>query len=336
MSQTITETHSIVPMYNDPWLESNGLVGGNHNSDYDAIYFDDQWASKGIMVKTIDVWHDTHCLKGIRVRFTDENSKMYGNNDGENRSFTFARGELCTSFRIWGNGVGTRTGKIRIETDKGRSFECGKDTSGQTSYSQKVGSGLLAGLWGYYNTSMDGNIISLSTSFLKPIRSITSEITYDDLPIGMSDMSQLTLDSGKFSNKTDETTQWELNDSTEKTISQTWSQSSTETFGVSMSIKAGIPEIVDIEAGAKWELSNTSNHETSETYTKVLDWNYQGTVKPHKTAIIKVTAWEGNTRLYYTSKVTVTVEGGQSFTFKEDGQFAGVAYSDTEITNETD
>ena len=302
------------------YIVSNILIGGRGGS----TKFDEYRFQTGIMLQRVGVWHNSSCLRGLRFTWTDGTSQMYGSTAGQWNEIIFAPGELCRELVLWGNGIGTRTGRIKIVTGK-QTFEWGKNVSGQDAYPMNVGSGLLVGFKGACGADID----RLSPLFLKLMSSLTSNVKYSSFPDGGITPEQ--LDVQTFDARNRGTYHWEFSGTKTRVVSNTWSQSSNFAFGMSMKIKAGIPEVASIETGAEWSMSNTSTHSTTETQERELKWAVDGDLK--KGQAIKCTALcqEGKAHLYYTSNVTVTFKDEKHFTFTEKGSLDSVSVSDCKV-----
>lgn len=250
------------------YIVSNILIGGRGGS----TKFDEYRFQTGIMLQRVGVWHNSSCLRGLRFTWTDGTSQMYGSTAGQWNEIIFAPGELCRELVLWGNGIGTRTGRIKIVTGK-QTFEWGKNVSGQDAYPMNVGSGLLVGFKGACGADID----RLSPLFLKLMSSLTSNVKYSSFPDGGITPEQ--LDVQTFDARNRGTYHWEFSGTKTRVVSNTWSQSSNFAFGMSMKIKAGIPEVASIETGAEWSMSNTSTHSTTETQERELKWAVDGDLK---------------------------------------------------------
>ncbi|KAI0410243.1 hypothetical protein F5X98DRAFT_382033 [Xylaria grammica] len=302
------------------YIVPNTLIGGRGGS---KSFYETKFQT-GIMLRRVEVWYDSSCLRGLRFTWADGTFKMYASSKGNWKQITFAPGELCRELVLWGNGIGTRTGRIRIVTDK-QTFECGKNVSGQDTYPMNIGSGLLVGFQGACGTDID----RLSPLFLKVMKSLTSNVTYSSFPTG--GIIPVQLDTQTFNARGRAAYQWEFSGSRKRVVSNTWSQSSNSAFGLSMKIQAGIPEVASIETGAEWSMSNTSSHSTTETQERELGWSISGVLETGDTVQCTALCQEGKTSLDYTSQVTVTFKDGKRFTFTESGNLDSISVSDCKV-----
>ncbi|KAH8809458.1 hypothetical protein F5884DRAFT_883679 [Xylogone sp. PMI_703] len=303
---------------------SNKVIGGHGGT---AFYY--ERVGSGAVVKEITVWKDDGALRAIRVVLSDTSVKEAGKTVGESKTFAFKQGEKCAQLSLWGNGIGTRCGRIRIYTTEGRDFDWGMH-GGQEEFSMNVGSGILAGFHGRSGSDID----CLGPLFLKPIRSIISTVKYGQLPSGKKGIKSVELDSFRQTNgSSSNDLNWSWKKSVSKTTSQSWSQSATSTFGLSISIEAKIPEVATIGTEASWQLSNESSHSESKTQTKELSWEESGTLKPGDSLNLTAITKEGKiNKLPYTSTVEIVFRDGSKFSYDENGDYNRVSYSHVDIS----
>lgn len=169
----------------ETWQKLN-VVGGSGGKEVQLI------GRGGTFVKKIRVYKNkvasTKSLRGIDVTFTDDENEKAGALNEDGIDFFFEPGEKVKAMTLWGNGKGTRTGRIWLETSKGRTFDYGMNTKGQNSYATDVGSGLLIGFMGRF----DAEINCLAAVSLKPIETLyVDNIKYPNLDL--ADTSSLTL-----------------------------------------------------------------------------------------------------------------------------------------------
>ncbi|KAL7629691.1 hypothetical protein AAE478_001214 [Parahypoxylon ruwenzoriense] len=302
------------------YIVSNGQVGGKGGS----LSFNKSRFQNGIMLQRVGVWHDSSCLRGLRLTWTDGTSDMYGSTAGDWKEIAFSPGELCRELVLWGNGIGTRTGHIKIVTER-QTFDWGKNVSGQDAYPMNVGSGLLVGFRGACGTDID----RLSPLFLNPTESLISKVKYSSSPTG--GIVPVQLDTQTFDARNRSKIHWEFRGTRKRVVSNTWSQSSTLTFGMSMKIQAGIPEVASVEAGAEWSMSDTSSYSTTETQERELGWEVSGDIENGEAIRCTALCQEGKTSLDYTSDVTVTFKDGKKLTFTERGRLDSISVSDCKV-----
>jgi len=294
-----------------------------------------------LVVKSIDVWYNDATLRGIQVSYADDSrSPIFGSAADQFKSITLQPGELVTSLTLWGNGVGTRCGRILLTTNGGQMFDAGKNTDGQTSYPMDVGSGYLFGFCG----RSDSDIDLLGAIFLtSPIVSVSvTDIQYTPSLSGLSSgISQVALDQAHFSNPVSAASpkDWQFSGNTTRTTSTTFTQSSSTMFGGSVNVEvSGEVFGVGAKASAGFEWQTTSTVEQSNTLSneQSLQWGLSGTLQPGQG--ISCTAYcqlgQGQTR--YTGNVTVTLANGYTNSYQETGIFRNVIYSNVQVSTQDD
>ena len=107
------------PAYPSGPFTGEFVVGGFGGSPYQAC----KWVmnESALVVKGLDVWYNSNTLRGIQVTFSDDSrTSVFGSPTDSHGSIVFAPGERITSLTLWGNGKGTRTGRILLTTSAGQ------------------------------------------------------------------------------------------------------------------------------------------------------------------------------------------------------------------------
>lgn len=309
------------------YIVDNTPVGGSHGG---SVIFNQAKFYKGVMLREVGVWKDDGALRGLRLTWTDDTSDLYGKESGDWNHLKFDPGETCTELVLWGNGSGTRTGRIKIVTSNGKTLDWGMH-GGSTAYPMTLGSGLLVGFSGASGSDID----RLCGLFLKSVKSITSEAKYGQLPGPTEGIRPKQLEQKEFDNSNGaQDMGWSVGSEIKVEESNTWTQSATLAFGASATVKAGIPEVAQVEASAHWELSGTVSHSSTTTETRTITWGASGVVKPNKCLRVTATYWEGQANIEYTSTVTVVLKDGGSFTYTEPGTLNSIACSSSHISTQ--
>ena len=236
---------------------------------------------------------------------------------------------------LWGNGIGTRTGRIRLTTNKGQTLDVGKDTSGQTPYDMAIGSGVLVGMVG----RSGGDIDQLGAMFLRS--AIThvaiSNVVYNpDLAGTDKGIENVALDQAEYSNPADSTkpVNWEFGGKTSRSQSTSYSQTSGDTFGLSVGVEVSAEPFgigAKVTGGFEWK------HEASQTTTTTtsneieLTWGLSGTLDPGESCICTALVQRGEGRTNYSATVTVKLADGTTNTFKESGIFQNIVYTKVQV-----
>lgn len=286
----------------------------------------------GKVVKKLGVHYDGGwCLKGIQVTYNDNTvSARAGTANNSYKEITLAPGERITSASLWGNGIGTRTGRIRFETDKGHIFDAGKDTSGQTEYPMDVGSGILAGFAGRAGGEMD----CLSFIFLRLIESVEiTNVKYDTPPSDTIHPTSLTNET-KYSNlQGREPITWQFANKVERTEVSSFTSETTMTFGMGVKVTAGVPEIASAELETHWEIGVTQSTTASSSTTAVLEWGLSGVLQPGQEVVCQATAQYGNADIKYSATVTLRFVDGAVKTYNERGVLHNTRWAFTTATH---
>lgn len=306
-----------------PWAPVSG-VGGRGGKKFLAFKGND-----GKLVIGLTVTWNLRYLRGIRLKYSDATlSEQIGvSHSSYSRHFEFEPGEAITSASLWGNGVGTRAGRIRFETNKNHTFDAGKDTSGQDEYSIEVGSGFLAGFSG----RADRDIDLLAFIFLEPVMSVDIKDVVYKLPVAHKTISPFALGHGSWTNDTDKPMQWKFENSVKRTNKVEWGDTISTEYGVHANIEASIPMIAKGSEGYDWKTGHTRSWGKSTSWEVGLSWGESGTLDPGKslTATAECQLSEGDVK--YTSHVTITTVSGKKLDYNESSVMYTAQYAFTAI-----
>ncbi|MGL5118690.1 MAG: jacalin-like lectin [Plesiomonas shigelloides] len=112
--------------------------------------------NNGSSLQKIWVWVGATQVKAVRAWLTDGREQTFGLPAGAHQEFVFQPGELITSMSLWGNGVDTRLGAIKFQTNHSKSFNLKMTHPGlKREYTVDVGSGLCLGIEGRYGHDID-------------------------------------------------------------------------------------------------------------------------------------------------------------------------------------
>uniref|UniRef100_A0A3B3DN19 Jacalin-type lectin domain-containing protein n=1 Tax=Oryzias melastigma TaxID=30732 RepID=A0A3B3DN19_ORYME len=110
----------------------------------------------GATLRKIWVWFAGDRVKAVQVWLTDGGVQKFGKEGGEVFEFEFKDGEKITSLTLWANGVGTRLGGIKFETNHSREFFAKPIVCVHTKeYPIDVGSGICLGVAGRSGSDID-------------------------------------------------------------------------------------------------------------------------------------------------------------------------------------
>lgn len=285
---------------------------------------------KALVVQKLQVWWDSSQIKAIQVTYADSSvSSLFGQTSGTTGSIAFSPGERATSFTLWGDGHGSRTGRVRITTTKGQTFDVGKNTSGQNTYTAPIGSGILVGMVGRCGNSMDmlgavflrDNVTSVAIDNVQYLNNISGKNTR---------LTQVTLGQVHYLGAPVHGTDWNFSNDVKRTQSSSFSQISSTMFGVSVgaSVSAEIFGIGgSVETGFQWQTTKTTESGISDSSEFNLIWGVSGHLNPGEGITCTSKAEMGVGNVQYTSRVTVTLSDGTVSSYGENGVFDNVVYT---------
>ena len=110
-----------VPVPSGPFARPIRVIGdhlGTSGTQFDFTRFD-----QGRIVKRIGVhYNPSTCLRGISISYENGDTRTTGALQNSYNEITLEPGETIRRASLWGNGRGTRTGRIWLETDRGRTL----------------------------------------------------------------------------------------------------------------------------------------------------------------------------------------------------------------------
>ena len=307
------------------------LIGdstGNNGTEFDLRRF-----SQGRIVKRIGVHFDPKtCLRGISISYENGEQATTGTLQGSYSEITLEPGETIRRASLWGNGVGTRTGRIWFETDGGRTFNAGRDTTGQDEFPITVGSGILAGFVGYSGV----DIFLLGFVFIKPVRS--TEITNVEyiLPSGDNIVPHALVSDARFSNdQSSGTITWDFSNSVQRTSSVTFTSSVTLEFSMSLSVSAGVPGIASVESGFSWRVGATQTWSRTNETVVTFAWNLGGSLQPGEEVTCSATCQYGSASVPYTANVRHVFTDNHAISYTDSGTLESAEYAFAVATSRT-
>ena len=320
-----------IPYPTGPFVRPWRIIGdhlGTNGTGFSLSQFD-----QGRIVKRIGVHYNPRtCLRGIAISYENGDRDFTGTAQNNYAEITLQPGETITRASLWGNGVGTRTGRIWFETDRGRTFNAGRDTTGQDEFPINVGSGILAGFVGRSGT----DIYILGFAFIIPVRSTTISNVRFGLPSGDSIVPHVLVHETPFTNnQTDRDLDWDFSNEVERTNSVTFSSSVTLEFGASLSVSAGIPAIVSVEGGYSWGISGTTTWQRTTETTVRFRWSLNGTLGPGEQVICTAICQFGRANVKYTADVSHVFTDGQVWSYSDRGTLENAEYAFAEASART-
>lgn len=319
-----------IPYPTGPFVRPFHMVGdhlGNNGTGFSLCRFD-----QGRIVKRIGVHYNPRtCLRGISISYENGDRESTGTAQNNYEEITLQPGEKIARASLWGNGVGTRTGRIWFQTDRDRIFNAGRDTTGQDEFPINVGSGILAGFVGRSGT----DIFILGFTFIIPVRETLISNVRFALPSGDNIVPHVLVHETPFTNNTNSDLNWDFSNEVERTNSVTFSSSVTLEFGGSLSVSAGIPAIVSVESGYSWGVSRTSTWESTTETTVRFRWSLSGTLNPGEQVICTAVCQFGRANVTYTADVKHVFAGGQEWSYSDRGTLENAEYAFAEASART-
>ncbi|XP_055038827.2 aerolysin-like protein [Misgurnus anguillicaudatus] len=298
-----------------------GLIGGNGGHRFSFT-----GKSNGASLQRIWVWVGGSQVNAVRAWLTDEREETFGRPDGSYQEYVFQPGELITFLSLWGNGIGTRLGAIKFETNRGGRFFA-KMTSWplQTEYPMNVGSGFCLGLVGRCGREID----NIGFLFLNKIQSVVSQMK--------PHVVQEEMISSNYKNQS--SVSQEQTSESSKTITKTssWSTKLSIALAFSMEVKAGIPEVAEVTTGFSFTVGTEFTYSREQKDERTQKETFKIDVPPMKKVEVHITIGRCSIDLPYTGTMTITTEDGVVLNYETRGQFKGVTYTEINVnTKESD
>lgn len=320
-----------IPFPTGPFVRPFRIIGdhlGTNGTGFSLCRFD-----QGRIVKRIGVHYNPRtCLRGISIYYENGDHEFTGTAQNNYDEIILQPGEKITRASLWGNGVGTRTGRIRFETDRGRTFNAGRDTTGQDEFPINVGSGILAGFVGRSGT----DIYILGFVFIIPVRSTLISNVIFALPSRDNIVPHILVHETPFTNnQTDRDLHWDFSNAVERTNSVSFSSSVTLEFGASLTVSAGIPGIVSVESGYSWGVGTTRTWERTNENRVTFTWSLTGTLGPGEQVICTAICQFGRANVSYTADVRHVFTDGQEWSYSDHGILENAEYAFAEASART-
>ena len=313
----------------DSIIFCGGLVGGSGGNPF----YEANFTPSPSVVKSFTVYQNDSSLCGLLLEYTDGSQKMIANASNDKASITFAPGERINYLGLYGNGVGTRCGGIRITTNKGQTLDHVVNKKNNV-YPQDVGSGIMVGVMGRCGSSMD----NLGLIFVRPLNSISITIAdaeFVNNPVGTSaSIGTAVLAQSLIKNPDKESLPWTFNGTQTVTNSRTFTQSATTTWGVSVEVSAGLFDI-GVKATTSWQQASETSNASAHTETTTMGTTITGTLQIGESVLCQTICALGTLNLNYTSQVKLVVkDSGYVFEYQENGQFTNSIYAYAQTTTQ--
>ncbi|KAK6303970.1 hypothetical protein J4Q44_G00264240 [Coregonus suidteri] len=300
------------------------IIGGRGGAPFEF-----HGMNNGATLRKIGVAVGGWQVKAVRAELTDGRVATFGNAHTFNE-FEFDLGEHITNLSLWGNGAGTRLGAIKFTTSKNRQF-FEKMTSWplKTEYTIDVGSGICLGLEGRSGSDID----CMGFLFINPIKSsMLTDMEYPTLSFLKPQVTPEYVKSVSLQNNTSLVQEESIEYSKTVTKTSSWSVSNKIEATLNVSVKAGIPELVEVSSG--YSLTVGVEHSTSLQKTETITEadTIQLKIPPWKTLDVEVTVGRANIDLDYRATVKVTCMNGSQLVFPSNGTYNGVTYTSAKVS----
>lgn len=308
--------------------QGGGCVGGCGGRDFEIH-------KAGAIVESIRIWYGTDVdandgIKAIRISyFGDLDGYTVGNPLYTAKEITFKPGETISGdVIISGNGFGTRAGYVSFDTSGGQKFAAGQDS--HTKYYFNSGDSFISGIFG----RAEDDINSLAFIFWKPIQKVRYlNIAYPTLDSIAKIKNPAVIASQDFCND---------NPVARPTAGQTLERDETtghdscftaqfsEDYGMSVEVKASIPELGDETDTAHWDISATQTFENCHQHSTTTKQQFvfpSPTLQPHTRTSYQFTQWQGRlSDIPYTATLQLVFQDGQTMTRTENGSYKGTSF----------
>ncbi|XP_021422817.2 aerolysin-like protein [Oncorhynchus mykiss] len=295
------------------------LIGGGGGT-----YFEFHGMDNGATLKKIGVAVGDSQVKAVRAELTDGKVATFGDANTFNE-FEFNLGERITKLSLWGNGTGTRLGAIKFKTSENREFFEKMTSWGlKTEYTIDVGSGICLGLQGRSGSDID----CMGFLFIKTIKSsVLTDMEYPTLSLFKPQVTPEYVKSVSHQNDTPLVLEKSITYSKTLTKTSSWSVSNKIEFTLNVSVKARIPDLVELSSGFSLTVGVEQSTSLQKTETITESGTINVKIPPGKTMDVEITMGKANIDLDYRAIVKVTCMNGSQLIFPSNGIYTGVAYT---------
>ncbi|CDQ92317.1 aerolysin-like protein [Oncorhynchus mykiss] len=283
----------------------------------------------GATLKKIGVAVEGWQVKAVRAELTDGRVATFG----EAKTFTefeFDLGERITKLSLWGNGAGTRLGAIKFTTSNKREFFEKMTSWGlKKEYTIDVGSGICLGLQGRSGSDID----CMGFVFINAVNStVLTDMKYPTLSLFKPQVTPEYVKSISHHNDTSLVQEESITYSKTVTKTSSWSVSNKIESTLNVSVKAGIPDLVEVSSGFSLTVGgeHSSKLEKSESITESDTINVK--IPPGKTMDVEITVGKAHINLDYEAIVKVTCMNGSQLVFPSKGIYTGVTYTSARVS----
>uniref|UniRef100_S4RUV6 Jacalin-type lectin domain-containing protein n=1 Tax=Petromyzon marinus TaxID=7757 RepID=S4RUV6_PETMA len=263
-------------------------------------------------------------VRGVEVWLTDGRRQKFGTVDSSAQQFEFQSGEFMSQLSLWGNGAGTRLGAIKFRTSRNREFFAKMtDEDLNTEFKIDVGSGVCLRVEGRSGTDID----CMGFLFLNAIKS--SMIDNMNYPTMHQVIPNVQIEESKnkvYENDTTIVQSHTFQTSKKLTRTSSWSTSNKSTT-FSLTVSAGIPLIMEMEAGFSFTVSSVKTHALVESVEWMETLTFPVLIPPCKTVTVVANIGRANIDLPYKALLRITCMNGALFDVPLSGVYKGLSYT---------
>ncbi|CAN0210399.1 unnamed protein product [Lampetra planeri] len=111
------------------------------------------------------------------------------------------------------------------------------------------------------------------------------------------------------------------------TKTSSWSTTNSIEFTFSLTVSAGIPEVVEVETGFSFTVGSSSTYKIENTEERMETLTFPVSVPPHKTVTVVANIGRANIDLPYTALLRITCMNGAVFDVPLSGVYKGLTYT---------
>ncbi|XP_078471050.1 aerolysin-like protein isoform X2 [Lampetra planeri] len=296
------------------------IIGGQGGN---AFSFDGR--SNAATLQKISVSVGGWQVRGVEVWLTDGRRQKFGTVDFSAQQFEFQSGEFMSQLSLWGNGAGTRLGAIKFRTSRNREFFAKMTDWGlKTEYKIDVGSGVCLGVGGRAGADID----SMGFLFINDIKSsVIQNMNYPTMHQVLPNVQMEEIKEMEYINDTSIMQSHTFQSSKKITKMSSWSTTNSIEFTFSLTVSAGIPEVVAVETGFSFTVGSSSTYKIENTEERMETLTFPVSVPPHKTITVVASIGRANIDLPYTALLRITCMNGALFDVPLRGVYKGLTYT---------
>ena len=308
---------------------SNKAYGGTGGSRFKVV-----GALKGATITSIQGWQGQWQLRGLKVKFSDGKNYMFGEAaETSTPIFRFENGETLIDLKFYdssekSSGGYYRSGGVSFKTNKGRSFSAISKNTPSNHYYEEVGSGPLCGVFG----AMGADIDSLGFAMLRRVKSaVLIDMKYPGLHTMPVAVKPDSVDHIDYDNNTTKDQNLTLKGETTITTETSWSVATSMEFGISVSVKAGVPEVAEFETEASWTIGREEEHARTTTEEVKRLYDFPIVCPPGKKIVADAILYHDKISTDYEADMTYNLDTGYVIKYHVEGVYDGLTARGVEV-----